>query len=191
MLQRKIFLKKLILKYRTVVQFVFLFLGSYAFLSFCYSKYIELSKAIAYYPDFVTYYVAKQSATIISALGYNAEIISNNPSAQLILSINGRYLASIIEGCNSISIIILFVSFIIAFSQNFKKTFLFILSGSFFIYIVNVIRIAILAVTLYNFPSQEKFLHGVVFPGIIYGMVFLLWMLWIRMFVSKNNSRYA
>ena len=130
-------MKQLILKYRTVIQFVFLFLGSYVFLSFCYSKYIQLSKTAAYYPDFVTHYVAKQSAALISALGYNAEIITNNPSAQLILSINGRYLASIIEGCNSISIIILFVSFIIAFSQNFKKTFLFILSGSFFIYIVN------------------------------------------------------
>ena len=159
-------------------------------MSFYYSKYIQLSKTAAYYPDFVTHYVAKQSAALISALGYNAEIITNDASAQLILSINGRYLASIIEGCNSISIIILFVSFIIAFSQNFKKTFLFILAGSFFIYFVNVIRIAILAVTLYNFPSQEKFLHGVVFPGIIYGMVFLLWMLWIRVFVPKNNSRY-
>ena len=99
-------MKQLILKYRTVIQFVFLFLGSYVFLSFCYSKYIQLSKTAAYYPDFVTHYVAKQSAALISALGYNAEIITNNPSAQLILSINGRYLATIIEGCNSISIII-------------------------------------------------------------------------------------
>jgi exosortase family protein XrtF len=134
--------------------------------------------------------VARQSAGLISALGYNAEIIAHESKAQMVLNINGRYLASIIEGCNSVSVIILFVAFILAFFQNFKKTFLFILCGSLFLYVVNVIRIAVLAIALYNFPSQEKFLHRVVFPGIIYGMVFLLWMLWIKLFVSKNETKY-
>jgi exosortase family protein XrtF len=106
----------------------------------------------------------------------------------MVLNINGSYLASIIEGCNSISIIILFIAFIVAFAQNFKKTFFFILAGSLLIYVVNVFRIVILAIALYHYPNQEKFLHAVVFPGIIYGMVFLLWMLWIKRLVPKNEA---
>ena len=39
------------------------------------------------------------------------------------LIINNKYLARVIEGCNSISIIILFVSFIVAFSGPLKTTF--------------------------------------------------------------------
>tara|TARA_R110000772_G_scaffold164403_3_gene275813 strand:- start:52 stop:516 length:465 start_codon:yes stop_codon:yes gene_type:complete len=151
--------------------------------------YLKLSIGGAYHPDFVTHYVARQSTGLISKLGYNAEIIAHETKAQMVLNINGSYLASIIEGCNSISIIILFIAFIVAFAQKFKKTFIFIFAGSLLIYVVNVIRIVILAIALYNYPNQEKFLHGVVFPGIIYGMVFLLWMLWIKMLVPKNEAK--
>ena len=107
----------------------------------------------------------------------------------MVLNMNGRYLASIIEGCNAISIIILFIAFIVAFAKGFKKTFFFIFVGSLLIYVVNVLRIVILAIALYHYPNQEKLLHGVVFPGIIYGMVFLLWMLWIKKLVPKNEAK--
>ena len=182
-------MKELILKYRSVVQFVFLFLGSYVFLSFCYGTYLKLSSGGAYHPDFVTHWVAKQSSGLISQFGYKTEITADATNAQMVLSMNGDYSVSIIEGCNSISIIILFIAFILSFAQHFKKTFLFIFAGSFLIYVVNVFRIAILVIALYHYPSQEKVLHGVVFPAIIYGMVFLLWMLWIKKIIPKNNTR--
>lgn len=151
--------------------------------------YLKLSIEGAYHPDFVTHYVARQSTGLISNLGYNAEIIAHETKAQMVLNLNGRYLASIIEGCNSISIIILFLAFIVAFAQNLKKTVFFIFAGSLLIYVVNVFRIVILAIALYHYPNQEKLLHGVVFPGIIYGMVFLLWMLWIKRLVPKNKAK--
>ncbi len=137
----------------------------------------------------MTHFVARQSTGLISKLGYNAEIIAHETKAQMVLKMNGSYLASIIEGCNSISVIILFSAFIVAFAQNFKKTVFFIFAGSLLIYVVNVFRIVILAIALYHYPNQEKLLHGVVFPGIIYGMVFLLWMLWIKKLVPKNDAR--
>jgi exosortase family protein XrtF len=150
--------------------------------------YLRLSIGGAYHPDFVTHYVARQSTGLISKLGYNAEIIAHETKAQMVLNMNGSYLASIIEGCNSVSVIILFIAFIVAFTQGFKKTFFFIFVGSCLIYIVNVLRIVILAIALYHYPNHEKILHGVIFPGIIYGMVFLLWMLWIKVLVPKNEA---
>ena len=97
------------------------------------------------------------------------------------LFVNGTYLARIVEGCNAISIIVLFIAFVIAFAQSLKKTVLFIFVGSVLIYAVNILRIAILAIALYNYPEQEHWLHGVLFPALIYGMVFLLWLVWVRM----------
>jgi exosortase family protein XrtF len=99
---------------------------------------------------------------------------------------NKEYTIRIVEGCNAISVIILFVSFIIAFSGKFKTTLLFILSGSFLLYILNVFRIAILTVLLFHFPENEHILHGVLFPLIIYGLVFILWVFWVNKF-----SKYA
>lgn len=169
-----------------MIVFLLLFLGSYLVLSFLYAGYLTISEDTQYQPDFVTNLVAKQSSSIMNGLGYQAEVIPHKNQPSLELFVNGKYLARVVEGCNALSIIILFISFIVAFAQGFKKTMLFILAGIVLIYSVNIIRIAILALALYHYPMQEHILHGVVFPAIIYGMVFLLWVLWVRMLTPKK-----
>jgi exosortase family protein XrtF len=99
---------------------------------------------------------------------------------------NNKITATIIEGCNAVSVIVLFISFVIAFSGKLKQTVVFILVGSLFIYILNIFRIIILSVLLYYYPAQEHILHGVVFPLFIYGAVFILWVIWVTKF-----SKYA
>lgn len=180
-------MKNLFIKYRYVLRFVALFLGSYLVLSAIYGLYLHLSKSWSYPPDYVTNLVARQSSTLINNFGYLAEVTPHESQPTMKLFVEGQYLARIIEGCNAISIIILFVAFVIAFAENVKKTLLFIFAGAVLIYAVNVLRIAILAITLYKFPSYENLLHGVVFPGIIYSMVFILWMIWVRT-VSKKQT---
>jgi exosortase family protein XrtF len=188
---RYYFLKRLLLKYRAVIRFVLLFLGTYLVLSFLYSFYLNVSAGTSYHPDFITHLVAKQSTSIISSLGYDAEIVPHETEALMELYINKRYLGRIIEGCNAVSIIILFIAFIVAFAKNFKKTILFILAGSVLIYGANIIRIAVLSIALHLYPQYEKILHGVVFPALIYGMVFLLWMLWVRGLTHKTDKEDA
>lgn len=173
-------MKELFLKYKTVIRFVFLFLGTYLLLSFGYAMYLKASEGGTYYPDFVTHLVAKQSTAILSGLEYPIALFPHESKPQMVMYLDNEYMASIVEGCNSLSVMILFIAFVVAFSQRFKKTFLFLLAGSVLIYAVNIIRIVILVVALHAYPEYEKILHGVVFPGIIYGMVFLLWMLWIK-----------
>ena len=81
---------------------------------------------------------------------------------------------------------ILFVSFVIAFKGKFKAMVWFLPFGIAVIHIANIIRIALLAVALYHFPKAEHLLHGVLFPLLIYGIVFILWMIWVNRF-----SEYA
>ena len=148
--------------------------------------YLNTSFTGNYYPDFITNSVAKQSSELISNFGYNAEVLPHDTETSMKLYINQTYLARIVEGCNAISIIILFVAFVISFAENFKKTFLFLFAGGTLIYSVNIVRIAILAIAIYKYPEYTDTLHGVVFPAIIYGMVFLLWMIWVRMLPKTN-----
>jgi exosortase family protein XrtF len=178
-------MKQLFVKYKSVVRFLFLFLGSYIALSFLYGFYLQLSKDGNYAPDIVTNLVARQSSLVIEAFGYKAQIAPHPSQPSMKLFVEEKFLARIVEGCNAISIIILFVAFIIAFAQRFKKTVLFMFSGIVLIYAVNIVRIAILAIALYKYPEYQHILHGVVFPGIIYGLVFLLWLLWVRMLTPK------
>ncbi len=181
-------MKAIFKKYKPVLRFVFLFLGAYIVLTATYMIYLELSTGGKYPPDPITHLVAVQSNDLINNLGYSARILASAHEPTMELYVNGKFLARIIEGCNAVSIIILFISFIVAFSESLKKTLLFILAGVALIYAVNIVRIAALAVLLYKYPDREELLHSVVFPGLIYAMVFILWMIWIRMLNKKTTK---
>jgi exosortase family protein XrtF len=86
------------------------------------------------------------------------------------------------------SVIILFVAFVIAFSDTFKRTFLFILAGSVLIYAMNLVRVVLLTVGLYHYPWRSELMHEVIFPLAIYGLVFLLWMYWVNHFSKKVKA---
>jgi len=84
---------------------------------------------------------------------------------------------------------ILFAAFIFAFSSGWKKTFLYIVVGIILIHILNVIRIVLLTMAIDRYPEQEHVLHGVIFPLFIYGVVFLLWVLWVQKFSGYATKR--
>lgn len=183
-------MKKLFDKYKTVVRFLVLFIGSYLALSLLYNTYLHFGKSETYYPDYITHLVAKQTTVLTNALGFQAEIIPHQHEASMKLFVNNTYLARIIEGCNALSIIALFAAFIIAFYQKWKPTLLYIFVGAVLIYSANLLRIVFLSIALYKYPHYEHFLHAVVFPALIYGMVFLLWLLWVRRIpIKKMNSK--
>ncbi len=186
MLNTKIgFLKELFLKYKSVIRFLALFLGTYVVLSLLYNAYLHFGKSEMYYPDPITHLVAKQTSVLTSAFGYKAEITPHPEEASMKLIINGQYLARIVEGCNALSVMALFTAFIVAFHQKWKPTLLYIFVGAVLIYCANLFRIVLLSIALYEYPQYEEILHGVVFPAIIYGMVFLLWVLWVRKIPAK------
>ncbi len=151
---------------------------------------MQLSTGEKYYPDYMTYIVAQQSADLLHDLDYRAQVIPHPNEASIKLIINEKYVARVIEGCNSVSVIILFVSFVIAFSGHFKVTVLYIFAGSVLIYIANLFRVVILSIGLYHYPWRKDILHTVIFPGIIYGMVCLLWVFWVNRFsnIKKVND---
>lgn len=180
-------MKQLFIKYKSVLKFIATFLMVYAVLTFSYKFFLQYSSGNTYYPDYLTNLVAKQSKEILNALDYRVQLLPHPNEASLKLIINEKYVARVIEGCNSISIIILFISFIIAFSSTFKITVLYILAGSVLIYIANLIRIVILSVGLYHYPWRKDILHTVIFPAIIYGMVCLLWMVWVNRFSNSKK----
>ena len=181
-------MRALLTKYRLVIRFILTFVIVYGVLTIGYKLYLDYSDGSKYYPDYLTNLVGKQTELLISSFGYETMVEPHPDEPSLMVSVNRKYTARIIEGCNAVSIIILFISFVIAFADGFKKTVLYILAGSVLIYAVNLIRIAILTICLYHYPWRREELHTVVFPLIIYGLIFLLWMFWVNHF-SKSQSR--
>jgi exosortase family protein XrtF len=164
-----------------------MFLGSYLVLTLIYNLYLEFFRSPIYFPDYITHLVAKQSEILISSFGYNAQILPHQSELSMKLIVNEVYLARIVEGCNAVSIIILFIAFVLSFFGRLKLTLLYLLAGSVIIYAMNIIRIGILAVGIYEYPQHTEFLHSIIFPLIIYGTVFLLWVIWVRIYSQKQK----
>jgi exosortase family protein XrtF len=153
-------------------------------LTFLYQRYLngfEENKI-----DAITRMVSENTEQVLQVFNNEASIEESDGHPYMKLFYNQKYVARIVEGCNAISVIVLFISFVVAFSGKLKTTLFFIFGGSLLIYVLNVLRIAALSALIFYFPKQESFLHGVLFPLYIYGVVFMLWLIWVRKF-----SRYA
>ncbi len=135
----------------------------------------------------ITNTVASQTVGVLKAFNVQASYVQHEEELSLKILVDGVYSARVIEGCNGISVIILFCAFVIAFPGNKKKAVLFCILGGLSIYVVNIFRIAILTQLLVWFPNQQVFLHNLVFPAIIYGYTFLLWVLWVSKFSTYKK----
>lgn len=175
-------MKNIINQHKPFFVFLLKFVLFYLIFTLIYKFYLNQFNAENNEIDGITEFVAKQTKNTLNFFGKDCEIRKHEFQASYKVLYFNKYLARIVEGCNAISVIILFASFVFAFSARFKNTFLFILFGSCLIFILNIFRIALLAVGLYNYPQSEEFLHNIVFPVVIYGVVFVLWIIWVIKF---------
>ncbi|PAM92134.1 exosortase family protein XrtF [Flavobacterium sp. IR1] len=177
-------MKKYLIQFKPFLIFIGTFFSAYIILTLVYKLYLNSFETNDI--DGISTIVGYSVDQLLQV--FNCDIMTRKSTTHPCIEVwyNKTYIVRIVEGCNAVSVIILFISFVIAFSGKFKTTLFFILCGVLLIYILNVARIALLAVLLYHFPQNEHILHGVLFPLIIYGFVFILWVIWINKF-----SKYA
>src|SRR5690606_41547540 len=99
----------------------------------------------------MTKLVARQSKELLETLGYDAQVIPHPKEASMKLIINNKFVARVIEGCNSVSVIILFFSLIVVFAGKFTTTVYYILAGIVLIYYAYVILSVFFIVIVYMF----------------------------------------
>lgn len=177
-------------KHQNIIIFLLKFLGTYSLMFFLYVSYLNSTQKThpTYICDPITQIVAEQTSDLLNFVNIKSFTDQNTDELSYQFLVKDKYVARIVEGCNAVSVIILFIAFIIAFSARFKVTLLYILAGIFIIYSINVIRIAFIAVAIYQFSEYSNFLHQIIFPLIIYGATFLLWVIWINYFLPKYKK---
>ncbi len=164
---------------------------TYFVLTFLYESYLSQFDALRFEVDEFTQIVSNQCVGFLQFFDFHVFEVINKTESCMNIFFNNRFVAKIIEGCNGLSVIIMFVAFVVAFTGNWKATILYVIGGSLLIHVVNVFRIAVLCVLMFYYPQYEHVLHGVVFPLIIYGLVFLLWVIWVNKFSvhAKKNIK--
>lgn len=138
--------------------------------------------------DPFTRWVAKQVAFLQNKFGFPTDLLDNLKLHSILFQTDGRFTTRMVEGCNVISVAILFSAFIFAFYKG-TKTFFYILAGIIILHILNVSRITLLNIIYLEYPQYEKVGHDYIFPSIIYGGVIALWLIWIQYFALDRKEK--
>ena len=183
-------MKNTINQHKPFFLFLVKFVLFYLIFTLIYKFYLNQFSVEKNEVDGITEFVAHKTKNTLVLFGADCEIKKDEFEASYKILYYNKYLARIVEGCNAISVIILFASFVFAFSARFRNTFLYILFGSALVFQLNIFRIALLTIGLYKYPEYEELLHNIVFPVVIYGIVFVLWIVWVIKFstYTKRNE---
>lgn len=175
-------------KYRPFLLFLVKFLTTYLVLLLVYQYYLSQFDVAHFQTDSFTASVALQVQDFLKFFDYNASLQAHLTEASVRIFVDNQSVVRIVEGCNALSVMILFVAFIVAFAGKFWQTLGYILAGILLIHVLNVVRISLLIIGILTFKPIEHILHDVVFPLFIYGIVFGLWVFWVTKFSNHATK---
>lgn len=97
-----------------------------------------------------------------------------------VIVLNGAKAVSIARQCNGLELIMLYLGFIFCLPTNAKRMITFGVLGVLVIYFLNIVRTALLAAMYNANHSMTDFAHHYVFKIVIYAVVFLGWVLYMK-----------
>lgn len=173
-------------EFRPALRFLGIFLGVYFGLNLVYGIWIESLDAR---PDGATVAVSHQTADLLKWLDYEVttQFDSHRPTVQMLQ--DGRTILSVFEGCNGINVMIVFVSFVLAFGGHAGKMLWFLPLGLSLIHLSNLLRIALLYWLSESGSHYFYYFHKYFFTAVIFLVVFILWWLWVILNSGKKPSQ--
>lgn len=171
--------------FKPVLGILLRFIIIYLVLLFAYQFYLNSFKEQGLDP--FSRMVARQVMFLQNTMGFPSALYDDVPKQQVWFHVKSQFVTRMVEGCNAISVMILFLSFVFAFYKGIK-TFVFVVLGLILLHIMNVLRISGLNIVYSDYPQYGKMSHDYVFPALIYGSVVVLWLVWIKFFALKNEN---
>ena len=128
------------------------------------------------------------SLRVIESAAFIAELFGFEVWKQdRVVGIYGNLGIQMVDGCTGISAIGLFLGFVWAYpGKNWARLY-FSLMGIVIIYVVNIMRIAILLLIQEWAPQFFDFTHNYSTTTIFYLVILFLWILWVRMADGFNG----
>jgi exosortase family protein XrtF len=175
--------------FKPTILFLAKFFGLYLVLSVAYGFFIrDYDTNQPPQVDPITRYVAVHCAGFSSGLGYEVTIVNDDHLRQKnrpertydSLWLNDQYALSVEEGCNGINIMIIFLSFVIAFGGHPMRMLWFIPAGMLFIHGANIGRLFLLSYLNVSWSAEAyHFFHKYGFTAVLYLAILVLWYLWV------------
>lgn len=170
-------------EFRPTILFLVKFVGIYLVGNLLYGLFITSFEPK---PDPVTHVVSEQTAFVLNVCGYH--VVAEDDERKPTTDINylGRTRLSVFEGCNGINTMIIFVAFLLAFGPISKNLLWFIPTGLLIIHLMNLVRITLLFFVSEYLPNAMYFTHKYFFTAILYVVIFVLWVWWVKRYSGLN-----
>lgn len=150
-------------------------------------KYFRYQPIIHYAYEYITHYLTWLllfiSHNFIELLGYDVQwqgkVIRIADSGGVLLD----------RGCLGRNLLLLFAGFLVIYPGRWKPKLWFIPLGVVLVFLINVIRISGLTVISYESPENLDINHDVFFQYSVYGLTFLLWVIYINKLSKPSPKR--
>jgi len=174
-------------EFKPTILFLVKFIGIYLVANLLYGFYVTAYEPA---PDPATRVVSGQTAIALSACGWPTITRDNDrkPTTELVYDDNS--VIAVYEGCNGLNVMIIFVAFLIAFGPLVKNLLWFIPLGIGILHGVNLARIGLLFWVSLYLPDFMYFTHKYFFTAILYVVVFVLWIAWVRKVSSAKKASH-
>lgn len=171
--------------FKPVLKTLFGFLLIYLVFLGLYQLYLNYFAGTGLDP--ISLWITDQVVAVQNFLSYESQSVHQPERETSWYLVEGAYRTRMVEGCNAVSVIILFLAFVFAFYKGLK-TFVYAGIGVLVLHLMNVLRIAGLNILYVEMPDYTKIGHDYVFPAVIYGTVVLLWLIWIKFFALNDEA---
>lgn len=139
-------------------------------------------------PDPATIWVTEQTAFFLQVFGWPNQVVIQVIKPTVTILYQGKAIVAVYEGCNGINVMIIFITFLIAFGPRTKALLWFIPAGILILHVMNLFRIGLLFLVALYRPSYLYFSHKYLFTAFLYGVVLILWLIWVRYFSKRNTN---
>ncbi len=172
-------------EFKPTIFFLVKFIGIYVVANLLYGVFVT---AYTPQPDPVTRIVSEHTSGVLHVLGWQTETRDDirKPTTQLIC--DGKSVLAIYEGCNGINVMIIFVAFLMAFGPVNRTLLWFIPVGLIILHAMNLLRIGLLFYVSLFMPRFMYFTHKYFFTAILYVVVFVLWVWWVKKYAKEKPS---
>ena len=161
--------------------FIAKMLGIYFLLQVTYDKLLSPNTTI---DSWLIDLIISQVEWILTTLDY--ALLIPDPQYTSHLGIFGTSGVVVGNPCDGLSLFILFASFLMVFNGKWWFKLIYIVLGIGLIHFLNVLRVLALALIVKYSPESLDFHHSYTFTLFIYLIIFLFWMLRIKIYQKKK-----
>ncbi len=135
----------------------------------------------------LTNFTAHSAAVVLKPFYSDVRVVEDPQRQRAHIYLGQQLAVDIADPCNALELYMLYLGFLVCMPANLKRQLVFGIMGVLAIYAANVLRCA--ALFWFHLEQRQYFdyVHKYVFTLVVYGLIFLFWMLYTRKNATKKT----